>query len=401
MRAGMAFAIIATFVACTDGPPAVEPLAHEPAFPPPSSTTLHGIVDAVAGTLTFESIPPGGRAHLSSIYGDQGATVQLYNSAVQVGLAVPGKRTFSANVGLRNLLAYPIGDEQAGVPLDTSGIFVFLTSGPTVIETSSSCTPTCVVTARNAHGTLDFSAQGQPYWHWPERVGAFGGGSDTTRTRQTWVFEADAPVTAFRFEVLVSAHWPPPHETRWKVAYTGDSLPDTQAEPQWQRTNVLGVALPSGGVLNLTTTNNVDLEFYRLDSLATTTNAYAEAHIRFNSTGGRSRAALFFNDGVKFVALGIQNGDVGFIRNTTSYPFILSWPVTTSTFRTYQLRKYGADSAVIYVDGVRTGAISYASLLADLTAGTGTRFQFGLPRVAASSNADWDYVIYEIGVAQP
>ncbi len=400
---------ILALTACADGGAGTAPEPLGPPVPVETVTGLRGTVDVAAATLTFEPVPRHaisghlvGDPQSTGIYGNQGVTVQLFNSPVVVAPSLTlGKETYSANVGIQNLLGHPIGDEEADTPLDTNGVFVFLTAGPTVTGTSSACTPACTVTVRNAHGRLDFSAQGQTYWHWRERIGAVGSGSDTSRTRQTWIFEADTQVTSFQFDVLVSAHWPPPHETRWKVQYSGDSLPDTQTEPRWRRTNLAGVALASGGVLSTTTLNNIDLEFYRLDSLSTTANAYAEARVRFNSTGGRPRAAIFFNDGVRFVALGIQNGDVGFIRNTTSFPFILSWPVTTSTFRAYQVRKYAADSAVIYVDGVRTGAITYASLSADLTAGTGTRFQFGLPRVAASSNADWDYVIYEIGVTQP
>ena len=71
----------------------------------------------------------------------------------------------------------------------------------------------------------------------------------------------------------------------------------------------------------------------------------------------------------------------------------------TNTFRTYQLRKYAADSAAIYVAGSRVGAIDNASLAADPTAGSGTRFRFGAP--GASCDADLDYVLHEIGVAQP
>jgi hypothetical protein len=178
----------------------------------------------------------------------------------------PGKKTFSANVGLQNLLAFPIGDEQAGpTPADTMGIYVFVTSGPTVTATSSPCSPACTVTAQNHHGTLAFDAVDQRYWHWGERVGAVGGGNDTTRARKTWVFEADTQVTGFRFEVLVSAGWAPPNDVRWKIDYPGDSVPGTGAEPRWTHSpfgpattftlssppGTITIATPAGGRLTM------------------------------------------------------------------------------------------------------------------------------------------------------
>jgi hypothetical protein len=395
---------------CADGGDGTPPIATEPSRPAATMVGLHATVDVAAGTLTFES-QPGARAslagpngvRLAGIYGDQGVTVRLYNSPVTVAASpTPGKETYTANVGLRNLLNHAIGDEQAGLaPLDTMGIYVFVTSGPTVTGTSSPCSPTCAVTAQNHHGTLAFNAPGQRYWHWPERVGAVGGVIDTTIARKTWVFEADTQVTSFRFDVLVSAAWPPPNDTRWKVDYQGDSLPDTQEEPRWRLTNAGGTYTATGGVLNTTTNPPDDIQFYRRDSVTTTANAYAEARIRLNSTSGGRRAAIHFNDGVKYVALGVGPGNVGFISSAQSGPFIVSWATTTNTFRTYQLRKYAADSAVIYVDGARVGAIAYSALSADPTGALDTRFVFGCPRTGVSTNADWDYVIYEIGVTQP
>ncbi len=360
-----------------------------------------------AGTLSFEPLTPQGLGVVAParIYGDQGVTVRIYNSTVTItNPSSPGKKTLSAPVGLRNLLAFPIGDEQAGpAPLDTMGIYVFIMAGLTVTGTSSPCSPTCTVNAKNHHGTLAFDAPNQPYWHWPERVGAGGGPNDTTQIRNTWVFEADTQVTSFRFDVLVSAAWSAPNDTRWKIDYQGDSLPHTQTEPRWRLSDPQGgTYVATGGLLNIATNPPNEVEFYRRDSVTTSANGNAEARIRLNSTVGGARAAIHFNDGVKYVALGIRPGEVGFIASSQNIPFIVSWPITTTgIFRTYQLRKYAADSAVIYVDGARVGAIAYASLAADPTALTDTRFAFGCPRTGSRSDADWDYVIYEIGAAVP
>ena len=388
----------------------VEPNADPPARPRHVLAAVRATADMRAGTLTFEPLSPqsvsrevSGIAQ-ATIYGDQGVTVRIYNSTVTItNPSSPGKKTFSAPVGLRNLLTHSIGDEQAGfAPLDTMGIYVFVKSGPTVTGTSSPCSPACTVTVQNHHGTLAFDEPNQRYWHWPERVGAVGGLIDTTLMRKNWVFEADTQVTGFRFDVLVSAAWAAPNGAPWKIDYQGDSLPHTQTEPRWRLTDPLGgTYTATGGLLSMESNPPDELEFYRRDSVTTAASAYAEARIRFNSTTGGARAAIHFNDGVKYVALGIRPGEVGFISSAQSRPFIASWATTTNTFRTYQLRKYAADSAVIYVDGARLGAIAYVALSADPTALSDTRIAFGCPRTGVRSNADWDYVIYEIGVPEP
>jgi hypothetical protein len=366
-----------------------------------SGTVLRATVDGVAGTLTFAPVHTDGPLTLSRIYGDQGRTVQLYNSPVSI-VTSAGRKTFSANVGIRNLLPHSIGDEQSGAsPLATMGIHVFITSGPTVTATSSPCNPSCTIGAQNYHGTLPFHDLNQRYWFWDERVGAAGSGNDTTTARKLWVFEGNAAVTSFQFDVLVSAAWPAPFDTRWRQHYDGDSLPDLGAEPRWGVTNTSAIRTVSQGILNLVTVPNGEMEFYRLDSLSSTTDAWAETRLRFTSESTSGRAVIHLRDGVKYVALGVASGLVGFVRSATSFPFIASWPIATSEFRTYQLRKYGADSVVIYVDQARIGAIPYASLSAPSGPQLGTRFQFGCPQTSAVSFAEWDFVIFEIGVPQP
>lgn len=404
MTARRFFVVVSGVIACADGgritPPTQAPAA--PAVPSRTAGILRATVDEAAGTLTFKHLAPGGDVELSGIYGDQGLTVRLFNSPVTVSPVAGGKKRFSAAVGLQNLQPFPIGDEQGGpAPPAIMGIYAFVNGGPTVTATSAPCNTPCTVAVQNHHGTLDFNAIGQKYWYWDERVGAAGSGSDTTGSRRTWVFEADAQVTGFQFDVLLNAGWPPPHDTRWKTQYGGDSLPDQRAEPRWGLTNTSGTYRAAGGVFNITTDNNGEIEFYRLDSLASTTSAYAEARIRLNATTGRSLAVIHFRDRVKFVALGIEPGLVGFIRSTGSFPFIASWPTATDTFHVYQLRKYAADSAVILVDGERLGSVVYDDLSATPFPASSTRFQFGSPRVSGASNSDWDYVIFEIGVPTP
>lgn len=124
MRNSLVLITIA-IIGCADGSRGTTPIPEEPSPPPGAVAGLHGLVDVTAGTLTFEPSGPADldRVRLAGIYGDQGVTVRLYNSPVVVAnSATPGKETYTANVGLQNLLAFPIGDEQAGIPLDTMGI---------------------------------------------------------------------------------------------------------------------------------------------------------------------------------------------------------------------------------------------------------------------------------------
>jgi hypothetical protein len=405
--------------ACADGGQGIGPSPDQP--PPPPAVAvggLRGVVDVTRGTLTFEPVRAAGATRtgprdigLASIYGDQGITVRLYNSPVVVApSSTPGKETHTANVGMRNLLAFPIGDEQAGVPLDTMGVYVFVNSGPRVTATSSPCSPACTVTVRNAHGALTFSEPGQAYWHWNERLDAFGAGSDTTRARLTWVFEADTQVTAFTFDVLVSAAWPPPHETRWKMAYEGDSVPDVAVEPRWTR-NAAGTPTmthnsPGPGILTIAVPAGGRVAFYQSDSLNTTTNAYVETRFRTNTpTMTAPELSFGIDDQVKFIAVGVSATQAGFINSSFSF-LAGSVPVTAGPFHTYQLRKFSADSVQLWIDGIHRASQAYSTLSAHLPV-TPHGFYFGPagtganPVSPAGNSSSWDYMIYEIGATEP
>src|SRR5687767_175450 len=134
MKPSTLLLILLGLAGCADGTRGTAPVAHAPQPPPSGAASMRGTVDVAAGTLTFETLPTARSSHagpgalgLASIYGDQGVTVRLYNSPVTVAASsTPGKETYTAAVGVRNLLAHSIGDEQAGLaPLDTMGIYVF------------------------------------------------------------------------------------------------------------------------------------------------------------------------------------------------------------------------------------------------------------------------------------
>ena len=399
---------------------ASRPLA--PAAELPAGTevvaTLRGTVDLVAGTMTFERVRAeglslgGSSAVSASVYGDQGVTVRIYNSPVVVtNPSSPGKKRYTANVGVRNLQSFPIGDEQGGLaPVDTSGLFVFVNGGPTPTGASSPCSPACVVTVDNAHGRLAFNAPNQPYWYWKDRLTAAGGSRDTTLTRVSWSFEADTQVTRFTFDVLVAAAWPAPHETRWKTELPGDSLPHLTTEPRWLRDVVLGtesvVIDPTvPGAVTLTSLTNGSQSFERRDSIGPSSDVYMEARVRLNSAPSKPEISFGMYDGTRFIGVGLNGTRVGFVDPGFNGA---GGSVTTATtsFQTYRLTKFGSDSVQILVNGTRVLSRAYSAFSITYPI-TYSFFEFGNPgpanqqRSQSGNSSTWDYVIYEIGVTQP
>ena len=396
-------------LACTDATqPTTEPLQA----PERVVGSLRATVDVRAGTLTFEPLTSshrqeGGSTVSPAIYGDQGRTVRIFNSAVVVtNPSAPGKKRFSADVGVRNLLAHPIGDEQGGpMPDDTSGVFVFMNGAPVVRGTSSPCATACTVTVMNGHGTAAFTAPQQTYWHWTDNLAAAGAGRDTTLSRKTWSFEADSQVTNFSFDVLVNAAWPAPYQTRWKIEFTGDSLPHTESEPRWARVLAAGggtVALDGSnpGSLLLTAPSNGAQSFLRRDSVAATAPAYMGARLIVNSANVRPEIGFAIDDNLRYVAIGISGTRVGFVDD--AYNFIGPSVTTNSkTFQTYRMRKFGVDSAQLLVNGIRVASRPYSDFSLSMAAPSSV-FQFGAPGLSPGGNSSsWDYVVYEIGATEP
>ncbi|MFL5561987.1 MAG: hypothetical protein ACJ79K_10970 [Gemmatimonadaceae bacterium] len=382
----------------------------------PAVARLRGTVDVATGTLTFDPVSSSGVAIPNgvnaAIYGDQGINVRLYNSAVVTSTPTAGKKTYTANVGIRNLLAFRIGDEQnLAAPLDTMGIYVFTNAAPVVSGTSSPCS--CTVTVKNRVGTLDFSSTNQAYWYWPELLGPAGGGRDTTLARKTWVFEADTQVTRFNFDVLVSAAWSSPNETVWKITYPGDSLPDTQAEPRWHMASTQGgpAETISAGALVIDLKKTKDtLVYVRHDSVSTTTDALIEGRFRLDDGGNStvSQLGIAIDDDVRYLGLFVSDSSasgrarVGFVDATgNAFDGTSDTVSNVKNFRVYQLRKYGADSAVIYVDGVRRLKATYAVL--PLTKNAGSPYvEFGFTNgTTRTTRGTFSYVTYQIGRATP
>ena len=403
-RAAMALAC-SVALACSDAPTAREH-GGEPAVPQ-RVIALRGEIDADRGTLTFRPMPMGGSSINPAIYGDQGVTVQLFNTPVLITQPSPGVRRYEAQVGVRNLLSHVVGDEQSGLtPPDTIGIFVFFTSGPTV--TAPNPCPGCTVTMVSYHGAQTFTAPNQKYFHWQERLAPAGSPGDVTTAQTLWQFDASASVTDFRFDVLISAPWAAPNEMRWRVEYPADSIPTLGSEPRWRlrQTHASASATAAGGFLVATAPRvpTREISFYRRDSVTASQHAYIEARMQYNGASTTSPGPwLVIDDAARFIALGVRSNAVGFI-NASRTPIGTSFAMnTTAAHNTYQLRKYGADSAVFYVNGTRRGQLAYTAFSATLYGTEAPLIQFGHVTQAAlqGGSSSWDYVIYEIGAAQP
>jgi hypothetical protein len=402
-----ALALTVTLGACVTEPSS--PVRATPAAV--ANAIIEYEVNGEAGTLTFKAAslgsqsPSGGEPASGitrAIYGTQGSTVTLSATTSSIdSTSTPGTRTYSFDVGVRNLLSHAVGAVQgATVPSDTTGIYIFFES-PLAVTSPLPCSG-CSVAAINTQGTMSFDSPSQSYFFYPERLAPFGSAGDTTRNRVTWKYRTVGNVRGFRGTLLLSTAFPPPSETRWKVDFEGDSLPDTQSEPKWKFNpsgNNSGSESASGGTLTLTTKSSHAMRFDRYDSLATTAKAYIAARARVVSNNSTSPIlGLRIYDGARFCAVGVGNGQAGLIDVNANYLSGTTFSLTTTSFHAYELSKFGIDSVVLYVDGARRAKIAYGTCS---TSTQQARMQWGSFSTNPANTTEWDYVLYEIGAAGP
>ena len=94
---------LAGLVACGETSPGAVAVASPTSHPVAGIARLRGTVDAAAGTLTFEPVASSGpslAAPNAAVYGNQGVTVRIYNSAVVTSAPVAGKKTFTPLMSL-------------------------------------------------------------------------------------------------------------------------------------------------------------------------------------------------------------------------------------------------------------------------------------------------------------
>jgi hypothetical protein len=374
----------------TGGPEPVVPVSSMPTL-----AVMRGTVDLDRGTLEFGPLVGSGLSGFApAVYGDQNVNVRLYNSPVVLDSSTTTWR-WTANVGIRNMRPHFIGDEETSAsPLDTIGVYVFFVQEPVVGQPCGGC----FARIANHHGTMSFDAPNRKYFHWAERLNPVGSAlGDTTRVRRAWTFETSAGVRSFSFNVLVAAVWPVPYETRWRSEYTADTLP-AAAAPAWKFEGDGGNASISGGALTLR--GHFRGLFYRRDPIAPTQDAYVHAVARFSGGGAQPEIGIVLTDRVKLFGLGVANGVVGLISSAGAFIVGTTSPLG-SGIHELQLRKYAADSAVYFVDGVRRGAAPYASLSPDTLSPPQSSVAFGGLPTSDGNNSTWDDVIYEIGAASP
>jgi len=432
-----AVAAIFAVLGCQDAPVAGA-LAPEP---PPASALqaglLSGRVDA-DGSVSFDPVESGG-AKLApgvnaAIYGDQNVTVRLYSSDFAIdSTSVRGKKRWTFSVGLRNYLDYPIGSNQGGAqPDDTLGVYVVLVADPVVTSTSGPCSGSnCKIKVDSTtDGVGNFTAPGQKYYYWRERLAARQpvAGADTTSVRKRWVFTGPSAITGFRFVLMVSAAWPPPHDASWHVYYDGatDSLPDTQAEPRWKQRvlpGLLGITTAgsetwSSAGLVMKAASGANLYMYRADSLAAAESAYIEGRLSVNGSGSTTYAGVAFGliDPERLIAVGVADGRVGFVNLAYDDLWILGrynyrWQFVGSTYalqgnggrkvHTYRLRKFGADSVRLEIDGSRVLGMRRSQLPPKPDDSDRVRAFFGVTGYGGAPTSTWSHLTYNYGTTQP
>lgn len=359
--------------ACSDQPltSGVPPVA------PPVSANQYGMLRGTVredGTVLLESLDPSiqaGDSNVSgAIYGNQNVTAKVTASAFNLAINATTK-TWTFKLAIHNLLPYPIGSIDGAVtPWDTTGVYVFFASAPSVVSPTA-CG--CAVTVQNTQGQASFSSPNQAYYWYENRLAAKGQPGDSTTNNPVFTFTAPTKVTSFRFAILLSTPWPrgmQTQDTTWSVLYSpvSDSFPDANASPRWKRigVNYGGTYSLSSGSLLMDVNHSVifffntsdDMFFYRSDNLSRSENAYVEAKLALTQSGGANPVVVLgLADSVKFVGMGIGNGRIGF---ATFDPNSLTWrwlagatlSMVTTGSHTYRVGKFGAGTATVYVDGV-------------------------------------------------
>jgi hypothetical protein len=396
-----------------------------PAAPPVSSSQYAMVRGTVRedGTLVLESLDPsiqaGDNNASAAIYGNQNVTAKVTSSAFSV-VDNGTTKTWKFKLAVHNLLNFPIGSiDGAAVSWDTTGMYAFFSSAPSVVSPSG-CG--CAVTVVGTQGQASFTSPNQPYYWYQNRLAARGQPGDSTTDNPMWTFTAPSRVTSFRFALLLSTPWPrgmQAQDTSWSTFYNpaSDSFPDANAKPRWKTIGVRygGTHSLSAGTLLMDVNHfalpfinlSNDQFFYRSDNLNRSENAYAEARLALTASGGgKPVVILALADSVKFVGLGIGNGKIGFAtfdQNALTWEWAAGATLSMNTTGTHRYRvgKFGASIATVYVDGVEKFSQTtlpsnfLPSFSSSLTPqATHLSVMFGITAQDANANATVNYVTY-------
>jgi hypothetical protein len=166
---------------------------------------------------------------------------------------------------------------------------------------------------------------------------------------------------------------------------------------------------PQIGMIRVVANASSNLLYSRFDSLGSATNAYMETRVQVDSAFQllNPEISFGFDDRTKFIGVGLDSDEAGFLDPLLAFLPGASVTVPTTTFHVYQVRKYAADSVVLYIDGARRLAIAYGVLPPPLSGSASFGVYFGPlgtgpSRVSVGGNSSsWDYFHYEIGATQP
>lgn len=337
MMGASVLAILA--VGCADQFPTAGRDADSPAAPPAAPPIIGHYrvnVDMVAGKATVTSIDPTtGDADVAAMIYGGGGQMRFRFTVPEVNPIVdpedPTKKLFTLLTRIENGRSHAIGTHvprTTVAPSDTMGVFIYVSTLPQVI---AGCTPsvTCTASVANFHGRGQFETPNQPYWYWPEILEANDGvsnsGGDLSQAQHAWVFRTDEEVTNFVFGVAVSAPWTPPNgdlESSWTVSYRTDSLPHEGSEPVWKRVSsglvsnaiVSHENCPVSPCLQLSSTVNSGVAFFRSDSLGPGQSANITAEIRpaAAQNGNNPRIAIAMQDTERLIQFAFSGNRMGF-----------------------------------------------------------------------------------------
>lgn len=154
-----------------------------------------------------------GAGDAADIIGGQNTLVQLVSSNPNYD-----GTTFATDVTIRNLMNEAIGTPD-GTVRDTAGIRIFFASLPVVTG------GTGTVTVANPDGVDAFTASNQPYFRYDQILA-----KDATSSVSRWQFTMPPTVTAFTFQVYVSAMVQPLIVINELLANPGGTITDASGE---------------------------------------------------------------------------------------------------------------------------------------------------------------------------
>ena len=406
-------------------------LSSEP--PPPELHTLGIITATVSGkSITTQYTPaptPGYKVNplLSpAIYAGEDTLVHIFGVVDSIHGVVGDSNVWFIRIGARNLLTWPIGAIQgAAIPSDTMGVFLVITGNPVVTNpVPFFCAVDCHVTILNFMGTGSFGSPGQPYFWYHNRPTAMQAVPGTDQTDSIlWQFATTnvtppESVTAFTFQLMVSAAWPPGHDTLWTVQYDGtaDSIPDTQASPLWKVfkptaiTTLGSEAFTSGSHLELTDASAAsNIYFSRDDSIDSNSSTYVDAKLAASTCPTNVICAVFGvaqpDAGGQLIFAGVAHDSVGFVtwdQTTATWTMIpgavfSAGPFDGTATHTYRIRVIPPFAANLCID--KTNKVPLAIGSFTLTAGTdfvGRTYAWGDVGQAGGTVSDWQLMRYQI-----